>query len=58
MREKPSKENKVVLKIMEIIVHLYANKLENLGEIENFLREKKFFYKNSDHRKDRKSEQT
>ena len=43
---------------MEIIVHLYANKLENLGEIENFLREKNFFYKNSDHRKDRKSEQT
>lgn len=43
---------------MEIIVHLYANKLENLGEIENFLRERNFFNKNSDHRKDRKSEQT
>lgn len=44
---------------MEITVHLYANKLENLGDIENFLRENFFFlYKNSDHRKDRKSEQT
>ena len=43
---------------MEITVHLYADKLENLGDIENFLRENFFFYKNSDHRKDRKSEQT
>ena len=29
---------------MEITVHLYANKLENLGDIENFLREKFFFF--------------
>lgn len=29
---------------MEITVHLYANKLENLGDIENFLRENFFFF--------------
>ena len=28
---------------MEITVHLYADKLENLGDIENFLRENFFF---------------
>ena len=37
---------------MEITVHLYANKLENLGDRE-FSEKNFFFFKNSDHRKDR-----